>query len=132
MTPLDRRGWFLALLFAVAGCSSGKKQPARSAKKKKTGKSGSLDRPPSAKNAEAWNRKHRPQGPQTFGNLLAADEWITDLDSQSPQTRITAAKQLGNMGKSAQSALPKLEKLAADSNADVAAAAQQAIKSIRK
>jgi hypothetical protein len=36
------------------------------------------------------------------------------------------------MGKSAQSALPKLEKLAADSNADVAAAAKQAIKSIRK
>jgi len=36
------------------------------------------------------------------------------------------------MGKSAQAALPKLEKAAKDSNADVAAAAKQAIKSIRK
>lgn len=131
MNPLDRRGWLLALFVALVGCSSGKKKTGGAAKKK-SGKSGSRDRPPSAKNAQAWNRKHRPQGPQDFGNLLAADEWITDLDSSSPQTRITAAKQLGNMGKSAQSALPKLEKLAADSNAEVAAAAQQAIKSIRK
>jgi hypothetical protein len=132
MTPLNRRGWLLALLVAVAlgGCSSGTKKPARAAKK--SSKSGSLDRIPSAKNAEAWNRKHRPQGPQTFSNLLEADTWITDLDSKSPQTRITAAKQLGNMGKSAQAALPKLEKAAKDSNADVAAAAKQAIKSIRK
>jgi MFS superfamily sulfate permease-like transporter len=132
MTPLDRRGWLLVLLVAVAlgGCSSAEKKPARSAKK--SSKSGSLDRLPSAKNAEAWNRKHRPQGPQTFSNLLEADTWITDLDSKSPQTRITAAKQLGNMGKSAQAALPKLEKAAKDSNADVAAAAKQAIKSIRK
>lgn len=132
MTPLNRRGWLLVLLVAVAlgGCSSGTKKPARSAKK--SSKAGSLDRIPSAKNAEAWNRKHRPQGPQTFSNLLEADTWITDLDSKSPQTRITAAKQLGNMGKSAQAALPKLEKAAKDSNADVAAAAKQAIKSIRK
>ena len=130
MPPLDRRSWFLALLVAAGGCSSGAKKPARSAKK--SGKSGSLDRLPSAKNAEAWNRKHRPQGPQTFSNLLEADTWITDLDSTSPQTRITAAKQLGNMGKSAQAALPKLEKAAKDSNAEVAAAAKQAIKSIRK
>ena len=128
MKPLDRRGWFLALLIAVGGCSSDKKKPARAAKKK----AGSRDRAPSAKNAEAWNRKHRPQGPQDFGNLLAADEWITDLDSSSSQTRITAAKQLGNMGKSAQSALPKLEKLSKDSDPAVAAAAKQAIKSIRK
>lgn len=131
MNPLDRRGWFLALLIAVGGCSSDKKKPAGAAKKK-SGKSGSRDGAPSAKNAEAWNRKHRPQGPQDFGNLLAADEWITDLDSSSSQTRITAAKQLGNMGKSAQSALPKLEKLSEDSDPAVAAAAKQAIKSIRK
>ena len=127
MNSLDRRGWLLALLVAAGGCSSGKK-PGGSAKQK----SGSRNRAPSAKNAEAWNRKHRPQGPQTFGNLLAADEWISDLDSSSSQTRITAAKQLGNMGKSAQSALPKLEKLSKDSDPAVAAAAQHAIKSIRK
>jgi hypothetical protein len=127
MPSLDRRGWFAALLVAACGCSQAKKKPTRTAKK-----SGSLDRLPSAKNAEAWNRKHRPQGPQTFSNLLAADTWITDLDSKTPQTRITAAKQLGAMGKSAQAALPKLEKAAKDANADVAAAAKQAIKLIRK
>jgi hypothetical protein len=131
MNPLDRRGWLLALLVAVGGCSADKKKTGGSAKKK-SGKSGSRDRPPSAKKAEAWNRKHRPQGPQDFGNLLAADEWITDLGSSSPQTRLTAAKQLGNMGKSAQSALPKLEKLTKDPDPEVAKAAQQAIKSIRK
>lgn len=127
MKLLDRRTWFLALLVTAGGCSADKKKKKKSAKK-----SGSLDRVPSAKNAEAWNRKHRPQGPQTFSNLLEADTWIADLESTSPQTRITAAKQLGSMGKSAQAALSKLEKLAKDSNAEVAAAAQQAIKSIRK
>lgn len=127
MRLLDRRTWCLALIVAAGGCSSAKKK-----KEKPAQKSGSLDRAPSAKNAEAWNRKHRPQGPQTFGNLLEADTWITDLDSKSPQTQITAAKQLGAMGKSAKAALSKLETLAKDSNAEVAAAAQQAIKSIRK
>ena len=127
MPSLDRRGWFAALLVAACGCSQAKKMPTRTVKK-----SGSLGRPPSAKNAEAWNRKHRPQGPQTFSNLLEADTWITDLDSKTPQTRITAARQLGAMGKSAQAALPKLEKAAKDANADVAAAAKQAIKLIRK
>lgn len=126
MKLLARRTWFLALLVTAGGCSADKKK-----KKKKSG-AGSLDRVPSAKNAEAWNRKHRPQGPQTFSNLLEADTWIADLDSTSPQTRITAAKQLGSMGKSAKAALSRLEKLAKDSNAEVAAAAQQAIKSIRK
>lgn len=126
MKLLARRTWFLALLLTAGGCSADKKK-----KKKKSG-AGSLDRVPSAKNAEAWNRKHRPQGPQTFSNLLEADTWIADLDSTSPQTRITAAKQLGSMGKSAKAALSRLEKLAKDSNAEVAAAAQQAIKSIRK
>lgn len=130
MRPLDRRAWLLAVLVAAGGCSSAKKQKKPAARAAR--KQGSLDRVPSAKNAAAWNRKHRPQGPQTFGNLLEADTWITDLDSSSPQTRITAAKQLGTMGKSAQAALPKLEQAAKDANADVAAAAKQAIKSIRK
>jgi len=126
MKLLDRRTWFLALLVAAGGCSSAKQK-----KKKKSG-AASRDRAPSAKNAASWNRKHRPQGPQTFGNLLEADTWIADLESTSPQTRITAAKQLGNMGKSAQAALSKLETLAQDSNAEVAAAAKQAIQAIRK
>ena len=127
MKPIDRRGWLLALIVAATGCSTAKKKPARTTKK-----AGSTSRAPSEKNAAAWNRKHRPQGPQTFSNLLDADTWITDLDSKSPQTRITAAKQLGNMGKSAQAALPKLEKAAKDPNAEVAAAAKQAIKAIRQ
>ena len=129
MRLLDRRTCFLALLVAAGGCSADKKKKKKPAQKSGAG---SLDRVPSAKNAAAWNRKHRPQGPQTFGNLLEADAWITDLDSSSPQTQITAAKQLGAMGKTAKAALSKLEKLSKDSTAEVAAAAQQAIKSIRK
>jgi|688.fasta_scaffold144835_2 hypothetical protein len=129
MASLPRRLWFVALLATTAaGCSAAKKKTTT----RSTKKSGPTIRLPSAKNAEAWNRKHRPQGPQTFSNLLEADTWITDLDNPSPQTRITAAKQLGNMGKSAQSALPKLEKLAKDKDASVAKAAQQAIQAIRK
>lgn len=127
MRSIHRRAWFTAAIAAVAGCSSAKKKSTRTSRK-----SGSLDRLPSPKNAEAWNRKHRPQGPQTFSNLLEADSWITDLDSSSSKTRITAAKQLGTMGKSAQSALPKLEKLAKDKDAEVAKAAKQAIQLIRK
>ena len=126
MRSIHRRAWFVAAVAAVAGCS-----PATS-KKQSAQKKGKRSGPPSKKNAEAWNRKHRPQGPQTFDNLLAADSWIKDLDSASPQTRISAAKQLGNMGKSAQSALPKLEQLAKDKDADVAKAARQAIDLIRR
>jgi len=126
MGSLPRRAWFAALL-AAAGCSATKK-PKRTTKKKPVTKS----REPSEQAAVAWNRKHRPQGPQTFSNLLNADSWIEDLDKPDAKTRITAAKQLGNMGKSAQSALPKLEKLAQDKDAAVAKAAQQAIAAIRK
>ena len=125
MGSIPRRAWFAALL-AAAGCS-GTKKATRSTKK-----SGSKSRVPSEKAAAAWNRKHRPQGPQTFSNLLKADSWIEDLDKPDSKTRITAAKQLGNMGRSAQSALPKLEKLAKDKDASVAKAAQQAIAAIRK
>lgn len=125
METLPRRAWIAALLVA-AGCS-GTKKPKRITKK-----SGPKSREPSEKAAAAWNRKHRPQGPHTFSNLLTADSWIEDLDNPDAKTRITAAKQLGNMGKSAQSALPKLEKLTKDTDAAVARAAQQAIAAIRK
>lgn len=129
MRSIPRRVWFAAAAVAIAGCSSAKKKKTTT---RSTKKSGPTNRLPSAKNAEAWNRKHRPQGPQTFGNLLEADSWITDLDSKEPKTRLTAAKQLGNMGKSAQSALPKLEKLTSDADPEVAKAAKAAIASIRK
>jgi hypothetical protein len=128
MRSLPRRVWFAAAAIAIAGCSSGKKKPTP----RSTKKSGPTNRLPSAKNAEAWNKKHRPQGPQTFGNLLAADEWITDLDSKEPKTRLTAAKQLGNMGKNAKSALSKLEKLTNDPDPEVAKAVKQAITAINK
>lgn len=124
MGTLPRRAWIAALFFA-AGCSGTKST-------RGTKKSGAKIRLPSEKAAAAWNRKHRPQGPQTFGNLLSADSWIEDLDKPDAKTRITAAKQLGNMGKKAQSALPKLEKLAEDTDAAVAKAARQAIAAIRK
>lgn len=126
MRSIHRRAWFVAAVAAVAGCS-----PATS-KKQSAQKKGKRSGPPSKKNAEAWNRKHRPQGPQTFGNLLAADEWITDLDSKEPKTRLTAAKQLGNMGKNAKSALSKLEKLTSDPDPEVAKAVKQAITAINK
>jgi hypothetical protein len=128
MRSLPRRVWFAAAAIAIAGCSSGKKKTTTTRSKK----SGPTNRLPSAKNAEAWNKKHRPQGPQTFGNLLAADEWITDLDSKEPKTRLTAAKQLGNMGKNAKSALSKLQKLTNDPDPEVAKAVKQAIAAISK
>ena len=130
MSRLARRAWFAAALAAVAsGCSSPKKKTTTSKSSKKS-KTASRER--SAQRAAAWNRKHRPQGPQSFSSLLKADDWMKDLDSGSPETRISAAKQLGGMGKAAQFALPKLEKLAGDSNAEVAAAAQAAVDAIKK
>jgi hypothetical protein len=123
MRHLDRRAWFTVAGLALAGCSSATKPAGR--------KPASAKRS-SSKKTEAWTRKNRPKGPQTFGNLLSADAWIADLDSTSPKSRLTAAKQLGNMGSNAKSALPKLEKLTKDPDAQVAAAAKQAIQSIRK
>jgi len=73
----------------------------------------------------------RPKGPKTMGNLLV-DGYIADLKKGPAKKQIDAAKELGNMGASAKSALPALESLAKDGNAQVREAAQQAIKSIRK
>ena len=73
----------------------------------------------------------RPKGPQTMGNLMV-DAWKQDLADKSPDKRIRAARELGNMGSSAKAALPALQKAAGDKNKDVAAAAKAAIASISK
>jgi hypothetical protein len=73
----------------------------------------------------------RPKGPQTMGNLMV-DAWKQDLADKSPDKRIRAARELGNMGSSAKSALPALQKAAGDKNKDVAAAAKAAIAAIGK
>ena len=104
-------GPFLA---AASGCSETKK-------KSRSGPQGPKG-PPGAK---------RPKGPQTMGNLMV-DAWKQDLADTSPDKRIRAARELGNMGSAAKSALPALQKAAGDKNKDVAAAAKAAITSIGK
>jgi len=73
----------------------------------------------------------RPKGPQTMGNLMV-DAWKGDLTDKSPDKRIRAAQELGNMGTAAKSALPALKNLAGDKNSKVAAAAKAAIMAIGK
>jgi len=69
--------------------------------------------------------------PKTMGNLLV-DGYIADLKKGPAKKQIAAAKELGNMGASANQALPALDSLLQDGDAKVRAAAQQAITSIRK
>ena len=66
-----------------------------------------------------------------MGNLMV-DAWKQDLADSAPEKRIRAARELGNMGSSAKSALPALQKAAGDPNKDVAAAAKAAIAAIGK
>jgi hypothetical protein len=63
---------------------------------------------------------------------LMVDTWKSDLTSPSADKRILAAKELGNMGPSAKSALPALQKMASDRNSQVAAAAKAAISKISR
>jgi hypothetical protein len=104
----------LLALALVTGCSSTKK--GKSAKKSR-GQSGN----------QAGKRKK----PKTMANLLI-DGYIADLKQGPVAKQITAARELGNMGATAKSALPALETLARHSDADLSKAATQAIKSIRK
>jgi hypothetical protein len=110
---ISRRWWLAALI--VGGCSS----------KSRSG--------PTNKLPGSYSRsdRKRAKGPQTMGTLLL-DSYVKDLDSPSAQTRARAARELGNMGGDAKSAVPKLEKLAGDKDAAVSTAAKQALKSIRK
>ena len=108
----SRRGFLTAisaigavLIGTAAGCSGSKKKKARNGA--------------------------RPKGPKTMGNLLI-DGYIDDLRKGPADKRITAAKELGNMGAAAKDALPALEALAKDGDAKVRTAVQAAIKAVKK
>lgn len=112
---MRRRHWFAAVALLAAGCSSS----SGTRTKKKSRKSGSLT-----------GRQRMNSGPQGFSNMLLPS-YIEDLKSGSTDKKITAARELGNMGPGAKSALPALEKLAADKNPQVRAAAKSATASIK-
>lgn len=109
-----RRSWLLLSLALVTGCSGTKTGKAT---KKARGQSGN----------QAGKRKK----PKTMANLLI-DGYIADLKQGPVAKQITAARELGNMGATAKSALPALEPLARHSDSALSKAATQAIKSIRK
>ena len=106
---MQRRTWMLAGLALLAGCSAAK----RTAKKAR----GKADT--------------RPKGPKTMGNLLV-EGYVADLKNGSTESRITAAKELANLGSSAKAALPALKPLAKHADAALSAAATAAIKAIEK
>lgn len=112
---MRRRDWMVMMLVAAAGCSGAKKSRAKSVKTSKS------------------SRKPGKQskGPTTMGGLLL-DAYIEDLRSPAPDKRINAARELANMGANAKKAVPSLEKMAADKNGKVSAAAKQALVAIRK
>lgn len=66
-----------------------------------------------------------------MGNLLV-DGYIDDLKSGPAAKQVAAAQELCNMGAGAKKALPALESLTKNGDAQVREAAQQAIKAIRK
>jgi hypothetical protein len=111
---MHRRGWLLLPLALVAGCSGTKK-----------GKSAKKSRGPSG------NHTGKRKKPKTMANLLI-DGYIADLKQGPVAKQITAARELGNMGATAKSALPALEPLARHADASLSAAAKQAITSIKK
>ena len=108
--PLHRRLWIFATVAFVAGCSSNSKS------------GGKKSRGPMGK---------RPKGPKTMGNMML-DAYMADLKSGSEANKITAARELGNMGPTAKKALPLLEPLASHANPQLSKAAKEAIKSIKK
>lgn len=126
---MHRRLWISAALLAVAGCSSGRKSSSRSGKSAQAKPAPQTRKLPGSPDT-AGPRKGRPKD-RKFDNLTV-DMWIADLESGSPKNRALAATELGNMGSGAKHAIPKLEKLTKDPNAEVAAAAKKAITSIRK
>ncbi len=103
---LGRRSLLVALVAAAVGCSSSKAKGRAKASRKK------------------------PKGPQTMGGLLV-DAYITDVQGKAKEKRIQAARELGAMGGEAKKALPALERMAADKDASVSAAAKRALAAIR-
>lgn len=109
---MRRRHWLVAVALFASGCSS-----SSTGTKRKSGKMS--------------GRQRMNRGPQTFSNLLV-DGYIDDLKNGSADKKVKAAHELGNMGSEAKSALPMLEKLSADKNPKISAAAKSAVSSIRK
>ena len=107
---MRRRRWLVAVALLAAGCSS-------STKKKKSGK--------------MTGRQRMNRGPQGFGDVLVP-AYIEDLKTGPAAKQIAAAQELANMGSNARAALPALEKLAADRNPKVSAAAKAAVTAIKK
>jgi hypothetical protein len=108
-TFMQRRTWMLGSLALLAGCSASK----RTGKKAR----GQADR--------------RAKGPKTMGNLLV-EGYIAALKNGSTESRITAAKELANLGSSAKAALPALKPLTKHADATLSAAATAAIRAIEK
>ena len=106
---MQRRAWILGSLALLAGCSASK----RTGKKSR----GRADR--------------RAKGPKTMGNLLV-EGYIADLRNGSTESRITASRELANLGGSAKAALPALKPLVKHADAKLSAAATAAIKAIEK
>lgn len=104
---LGRRMALAMMVAAAVGCSSAKSKPRGKAS------------------------RNKPKGPQTMGGLLV-DAYIADLRGASKEKRIQAARELGAMGAEAKKALPALEKMAADKDAAVSAAAKRAVAAIGK
>jgi len=107
---------FAALGLLALGCSQG-------SAKKKGGLGGSYKK--------SKGRSRLDKGPQTMGGMLVKS-YIDDLKGPSKQKKLTAARELGNMGQGATDALPTLEKLAGGGDAEVRAAAKAAVAAIRR
>jgi HEAT repeat protein len=66
-----------------------------------------------------------------MGNLLL-DAYIDDLKAPAADKKISAARELANMGMNAKKAVPALERMAAEKDKKVSEAAKRALASIRK
>lgn len=117
---MNRRLWIATALLALpavppllSGCSSSSK----SGKKTKSGSS--------------VRRRKGTKRAKPMTNLLLPS-YIDDLKAGSAEKKIFAAKELGNMGASAKSAISALQALKGDADSRVSAAAAEAIRSISK
>ncbi len=138
-----RHGWVLKMrrhillavlagLFLIggSGCAQSKKRT-KVRKKAPTVSRSTSSRPLPTLGGSPAGSANRTKGPQTM-RVLMVDAWKTDLSSTSPDKKIRACEELGNMGSSAKSVLPDLQKIASDRNPKVAAAAKAAIAAISR
>ncbi len=122
------------LLVGGPGCSEGSKKARRTTSTSKKSSGTRLTGPsrlPTLGGSPSTAGGKRPKGPQTMGGFML-DAWKDDLSNASSDKRIRAANELANMGSSARSALPTLEKMTSDRNPQVAAAARAAVAAIKR